>query len=77
MPAIAVREWVDLDQAVMEAHGNFVGRIRLVADPRLRIVEQLAQSGRNLMERDPAITLGLAEGAGPSPYVGEHLSVQA
>jgi hypothetical protein len=41
--AIAIGERVDLHQAVLQAHRNLIRLIRLIFDPGLGIVEQLAQ----------------------------------
>src|ERR1022692_896039 len=48
VPAIAVRERVNLHQPVMEAQRDFIGWIRFVFDPCLGVVKQLAQHYWNL-----------------------------
>jgi hypothetical protein len=74
--AVAIREGVNLHQPVMEAHRDLVARIGFVFDPRLGIVQQMAQSYGNLKEGNPDITFGGSELPGPAPYVAEHLPVQ-
>src|ERR1700691_595286 len=62
---------------MMEAHCDLIGRIALVADPRLGLVEQLAQGHGNLVKRNPEIAFARPELSGPTPYVAEHAPVQA
>src|SRR5437763_8522333 len=67
---------MNLDKAVMKADGNLVGRIRLVFDACLHVVEQLAHRDRNLIEENPEIALAFPELSGPAPDVAEHPLVQ-
>jgi len=76
MAAVAVRERVYVHQAVMEAHRDLVGRVRLVIDPGFHVVEKLAQRHRNLVVRDPDVAFSGPEVAGPSPDFSEHTLVE-
>jgi len=76
MTAIPVREGMNLHKAVMEAHGDFIGWIGLVFDPRSSIVEQLMQGGGNFIEGYPKIAFARTQLPGPSPNVAEHPLVQ-
>src|SRR5580692_5929374 len=67
---------MNLHEAVMEAHRDFIRRIRLVFDPRSSIVEQLVQRDGNFIEWYPEIAFARAELPGPSPNVAEHPLVQ-
>src|ERR1019366_1603515 len=65
--AIAVGESVNLHQTVMEAHCDLVGRICLVFDAGLGVVEQLAQGYGNLVEGNAEIAFTCPELSGPAP----------
>src|ERR1700729_3982714 len=76
MTAIAVRERVYEHQPVMQAHGDFVGRIGSKLDPGLAVLEQLAEFHRNEPVIHPDIALARSELAGPPPYIPEHPLMQ-
>jgi len=40
MAPVAIGEWMDGDQAVMEAHGDFVGRIAGVLNLVMNVIQQ-------------------------------------
>lgn len=75
-PSVAVRERVDRDDPVMQAHGDLVGWIGLILHPVLGIVERLAQLHLYVQGIHTKISLGRAESAGPCPHVAEHACVQ-
>jgi hypothetical protein len=58
---IAIGERMDLHQAVLQAHRNLIRLIRLVFDPCLGIVEQLAQRYWNLKVVNPDVALAGSE----------------
>lgn len=55
MTAIAVRERVNEDQAVMEPDGEFIGGIGFVFQPIARIAKQSGESLANFGVRDTYI----------------------
>jgi hypothetical protein len=67
---------VDRHQPVMEADGDLVGRIGLVLDPVLSIVEQHAEIGRDLPGLDANTALGGAKLPCPAPDISVHALVQ-
>jgi len=73
---VAIREGMNLHQPVMEAHRDLIGRICLVLDPRLGVVNQMAQGHGNLVERNSEITFARPELACPPPYVLERLCTE-
>jgi len=70
--AVAIPEWMNLHQPVMEAHRDLVEWIGLVFDPCFRVVEQLAHRHGNLKEGNPDIAFTCSEFTGPAPYIAEH-----
>jgi hypothetical protein len=76
MPAIAVRKGMDLGKATVESDGDLIGRVSLLIDPRLGIVEEHAQRRRNLPPIDADVARAGPKATGPAPYVGEHVAVE-
>lgn len=71
MPAIAVRERVDLRKPVMQANCDFIGRIGFRIDPCPGVIEQHAQRRLNFPIVDAEIALAGPKAPGPPPYVTE------
>ena len=61
---------------MMEAHGDFIGRIGLVLNPVADVIKQLPDIRLDAEGRNAEITIGGAISAGPSPDFMEHAAMQ-
>ena len=54
---VTVREGVDKDETVMEAHGDLIRAIDLMVDPIMNVIHELTEVGSNLpvIGADPAL----------------------
>ena len=75
--AVAVRERVDGDQAVMESHCGLVRFVGAVPDPCLGVLDQIADLERDLFRHSSDVGLPGAAVAGPLPDLVEHRLVEA
>ena len=62
---------MDRNKSMMEPHGDFIGRERLVFDPIASIVERRSECDGDPYRFDTNVPLGSAKLAGPSPDVTE------
>lgn len=65
--SVAVRERMDRDEAVVEAHRNLIRREGLVVNPVADVANQGVEIHSDLVRRDADVELGGPLGAGPSP----------
>jgi hypothetical protein len=63
------------DEAVMKAHGQFVGGIGLMVDRVLRVIDRLAQLQLDAVAGDPEVAFRRAVLAGLAPDPIEHAAV--
>lgn len=76
MPAIAVRERVNLDQPVMKARGGFQRRECAVPGPMASVVEQMSELDRDLEWIDADILFGPAKLPRPLPDFAEQAAME-
>ena len=74
--AVAVWEWMDHNQAVVEADCNLVSWVCLRVDPEPRVLEEDAQVGCDIPVVYAKIALRFAKSARPPPDVAEHAAVE-
>jgi len=72
MPTVAVGERVDQNKAVMEPDGDLIRWICPVFHPVPCILHKQPQLRPYLMEVHADISVGIADGAGPSPDLAKH-----
>ena len=73
---VAVGKRVDEDEAVVKAHGDFVGRVGVVRDPISDVVEELTKVRFDMPRLDADIARRRAVFARPCPYGLEHPPVE-
>src|SRR5262249_32658034 len=76
MSTVPVREWMNVNEPMMQPDRSLGGRVGPVPSPMPCVVHQLAQLQANL-DRIHADVLAVApERAGPRPYIAEQLLVE-
>jgi hypothetical protein len=70
---IAIGEWVNERQPMMETNGAFVEQVTLVSELRLDVLAEIVELRRDLVSQDAYVLLREAERAGPLPNLVEHL----
>src|SRR6185312_14408389 len=76
-PTISVREWMDINQGMMETHREFIRRVDFVLNPGADIVIYVAHVDRHLPIRRADILIAVTIFACPTPDFAEHATMQA
>ena len=67
--AVAVREWMDGDEPVMEAHGNFIRGIGLMLNPIPDIIERMLEIRADTPCINTYVLAGSPVFSGPLPDI--------
>lgn len=76
MPAVAVGEWVDEYESIVETDGDFICRECLVFDPEAGILHERSKLGPNLVKRHADVAIAVADRSRPAPDASQHPLVQ-
>src|SRR5579859_434328 len=76
MAAVTVREWVNPNQAMAEAHGDFVKREGAIFNPSAGIIEEDAELRCDVPWLHADVARGRPELARPLPNLAEHPLVE-
>jgi len=74
--AITIREWMNKDQAMMQADRGFIGRVGVVVDPVPYVIKELCRFLADQVCGDTDVSIGTAESPRPGPDLIEHVLVK-
>jgi hypothetical protein len=72
MPPVAVWETMNAYQPVFQTDGEFIGTVRVIGIPKLRIVKQVSQVGRYLPFIYANVFICFAKLTSPCPNITIH-----
>ena len=76
MPAISIRERMYSNEAVVQPHGNFIRRERIILNPVENISEHMMDNLSNLDGVNADVSFGGSIRSRPIPNIAEHSFVQ-